>query len=165
MLTRLRNTSIFETEQWLPLAPQDVFDFFSDAFNLELLTPPWLQFRVITPAPIEMQQGTVIDYRLKLRGIPVRWQSQITVWEPPHGFVDEQIRGPYRRWVHHHTFAESEGGTLARDHVDYAVPGGVLVQKLLVERDLRKIFQYRQQKLREVLVEGTTNSDPDMSQS
>ena len=147
-------TSIFETEQWLPLPTQDVFDFFADAFNLELLTPPWLQFRVITPAPIAMQQGTVIDYRLKLRGIPVRWQSQITLWEPPYRFVDEQIKGPYRRWVHHHTFAESDGGTLARDHVDYAVPGGVLVQKLLVERDLRKIFQYRQQKLREVLLKG-----------
>jgi ligand-binding SRPBCC domain-containing protein len=131
-----------------------VFDFFSDAFNLELLTPPWLQFRVITPAPIAMQQGTVIDYRLRLRGIPVRWESQVTVWEPPYRFVDEQLRGPYRRWVHHHTFVESDGGTLARDHVDYAVPGGVLVRKLLVERDLRKIFQYRQQKLREVLLKG-----------
>jgi hypothetical protein len=147
-------TSIFETEQWLPLPTQDVFDFFADAFNLELLTPPWLQFRVITPAPIAMQQGTVIDYRLRLRGIPVRWESQVTVWEPPYRFVDEQLRGPYRRWVHHHTFVESDGGTLARDHVDYAVPGGVLVRKLLVERDLRKIFQYRQQKLREVLLKG-----------
>jgi ligand-binding SRPBCC domain-containing protein len=147
-------TSIFETEQWLPLPTQDVFDFFADAFNLELLTPPWLQFRVITPAPIAMQQGTVIDYRLRLRGIPVRWESQVTVWEPPYRFVDEQLRGPYRRWVHHHTFVESDGGTLARDHVDYAVPGGLLVRKLLVERDLRKIFQYRQQKLREVLLKG-----------
>jgi hypothetical protein len=147
-------TSIFETEQWLPLPTQDVFDFFADAFNLELLTPPWLQFRVITPAPIALQQGTVIDYRLRLRGIPVRWESQVTVWEPPYRFVDEQLRGPYRRWVHHHTFVESDGGTLARDHVDYAVPGGVLVRKLLVERDLRKIFQYRQQKLREVLLKG-----------
>jgi hypothetical protein len=147
-------TSIFETEQWLPLPTQDVFDFFADAFNLELLTPPWLQFRVITPAPIALQQGTVIDYRLRLRGIPVRWESQVTVWEPPYRFVDEQLRGPYRRWVHHHTFVESDGGTLARDHVDYAVPGGLLVRKLLVERDLRKIFQYRQQKLREVLLKG-----------
>ena len=144
-------TSAFETQQWLPLPAQDVFNFFSDAFNLELLTPPWIQFRVITPPPIEMHQGTVIDYRLKLRGIPVRWQSQITVWEPPYRFVDEQLRGPYRKWVHRHTFIESNGGTLARDHVDYAVPGRVLVRKLLVERDLRKIFQYRQQKLREVL--------------
>jgi ligand-binding SRPBCC domain-containing protein len=158
-------TSVFETEQWLPLPPQDVFDFFSDAFNLELLTPTWLQFRVITPAPIKMQQGTVIDYRLKLRGIPVRWQSKITLWEPPHRFVDEQIRGPYRRWVHQHTFVESDGGTVARDHVDYAVPGGVLVRKLLVERDLRKIFEYRQQKFREVLIKSIANSDPDTSQS
>lgn len=145
-------TSIFETEQWLPLPPQDVFDFFSDAFNLEHLTPPWLKFHVLTPAPIQMQAGTVIGYRLKLRGIPVCWQSEITVWEPPHRFVDEQIKGPYRKWVHLHTFEVSDGGTLARDHVDYAVPGGILVRKLLVERDLRKIFEYRKQKLREVLV-------------
>jgi hypothetical protein len=149
-------TSVFETHQWLPQLPRDVFDFFADAFNLELLTPPWLQFNVITPAPIEMRPGTIIDYRLKLRGIPVRWQSKITVWEPPYCFVDEQLKGPYRKWVHQHTFEESDGGTLARDHVDYAVPGGVLVRKLLVERDLRKIFEYRKQKLREVLAGGSS---------
>jgi ligand-binding SRPBCC domain-containing protein len=136
-------TSVFETEQWLPLPPQDVFYFFSDALNLELLTPPWLQFKVLTPSPLELSQGTVIDYQLRLHGIPLRWQSQITVWEPPYRFVDQQLKGPYRWWVHEHTFTEGKGGTLARDRVDYAVPGGWLARKLLVERDLKKIFNYR----------------------
>ena len=146
-------TSVFETEQWFPLRPEEVFSFFSDALNLELITPPWLRFKVLTVSPIEMKEGTVIDYRLRLRGIPLRWQSQITVWEPPHRFVDQQRRGPYRLWVHEHTFVESEGGTLARDRVEYAVPGGALVQKLFVEPELKKIFAYRSRKMREILVD------------
>ena len=93
-------TWVFETEQWLPLSPSQVFPFFSDAFRLELITPPWLRFKVVTQPPIEMKAGAVIDYQLKLRGIPVRWQSEITVWEPSYRFVDEQRRGPYRVWVH-----------------------------------------------------------------
>jgi ligand-binding SRPBCC domain-containing protein len=144
-------TSVFETRQWLPAPPETVFHFFADAFNLERLTPPWLRFQVITPAPIEMAAGAVIDYRLKLHGIPVRWRSEITVWEPPHRFVDRQIQGPYRLWIHQHTFEPAQGGTLAVDRVEYAVPGGWPVRKLLVERDLRKIFEYRKGKLREAL--------------
>ena len=144
-------TSVFEARQWLPSPPEKVFQFFADAYNLERLTPPWLRFQVLTPGPIEMAQGTVINYRLKLHGISVRWQSEITVWEPPHRFVDRQIKGPYRLWVHEHTFVETDGGTLAGDRVEYAVPGGWLVRKLLVERDLRKIFEYRQERLREAL--------------
>src|SRR5918992_3965109 len=144
-------TSVFETEQWFPRRPEEVFSFFSDALNLELITPPWLRFKVLTVTPVEMKEGTVIDYRLRLRGIPLRWQSQITVWEPPHRFVDQQRRGPYRLWVHEHTFVESEGGTLARDRVEYAVPGGALVQKLFVEPELKKIFAYRSRKMREIL--------------
>ena len=143
-------TWVFETEQWIPLSPDQVFPFFADAFKLELITPPWLGFKVLTPPPIEMKAGAVIDYRLRLRGIPVRWQSQSTVWDPPRRFVDEQRRGPYRLWVHEHIFTESDGGTLARDHVEYAVPGGFLVKKLLVERDLKKIFDYRSRKLGEI---------------
>jgi ligand-binding SRPBCC domain-containing protein len=144
-------TSIFETRQWLPAPPEEVFHFFADAFNLERLTPPWLRFQVITPAPIEMAAGAVIDYRLKLHGIPVGWRSEITAWEPPRRFVDRQLKGPYRQWIHQHTFEASDGGTLAVDRVEYAVPGGWLVRKLLVERDLRKIFEYRKGKLREAL--------------
>jgi ligand-binding SRPBCC domain-containing protein len=147
-------TSVFETEQWFPRRPEEVFSFFSDALNLELITPPWLRFKVLTVSPVEMREGTVIDYRLKLRGIPLRWQSQITAWEPPHRFVDQQRRGPYRLWIHEHTFVESNGGTLARDRVEYSVPGGMLVQKLFVEPELKRIFAYRSRKMQEILVDG-----------
>jgi ligand-binding SRPBCC domain-containing protein len=147
-------TSVFETEQWFPRRPEEVFSFFSDALNLELITPPWLRFKVLTVSPVEMKEGTVIDYRLKLRGIPLRWQSQITAWEPPHRFVDQQRRGPYRLWIHEHTFVESNGGTLARDRVEYSVPGGMLVQKLFVEPELKRIFAYRSRKMQEILVDG-----------
>ena len=147
-------SAVFSTEQWFPVLPQQVFAFFADAFNLELITPPWLHFQVLTAPPIEMKVGAVIDYQLRLRGFPVRWQSEITEWDPPHHFVDEQRRGPYRRWHHEHTFVECEGGTRAGDYVEYAVPGGVVLRKLLVARDLKKIFAYRSQRLLEVLGEG-----------
>ena len=116
---------IFElkTSLWLPKPLDDVFPFFADARNLEALTPPWLHFEVLTPAPISMAPGTTIDYRLRLRGLPIRWQSEITAWEPPHRFVDEQRRGPYRLWVHEHRFREQDGQTLAEDHIRYAAPG------------------------------------------
>lgn len=148
-------TWVFEAEQWLPLPPEQVFPFFADAFQLELITPAMLQFKVLTPPPIDMKAGTVIDYRLKLHGVPLRWQSEITLWEPPHRFVDEQRRGPYRLWRHEHTFIDADGGTLARDHVEYAVLGGPLVNKLMVAPDLKKIFDYRKRKLTELLVGGT----------
>ena len=140
-----------ETEQWLPLAREEVFQFFSDAFNLETITPPLLKFRVVTPPPIEMKAGTIIDYRLKLRRIPMPWRSEITRWEPPELFVDEQRRGPYRFWRHLHTFEEWEGGTLARDRVEYSVVGGAVVRNLLVAPDLRRIFAFRQERLWELL--------------
>ena len=144
-------TWLFELEQWLPLSPDRVFRFYADAFKLEEITPPLLQFKVLTPPPIDMKAGTVIDYRLKLRGIPLRWQSQITAWEPPYRFVDQQLKGPYRLWRHEHTFIEDKGGTLAIDRVEYAVHGGILVKKLLVEPDLKRIFGYRKRKLQELL--------------
>lgn len=134
-------------EQWLPGAPEAVFDFYADAFNLELLTPPWLRFRVLTPAPIAMAPGAEIEYRLRLHGVPLGWRSRITAWEPPYRFVDTQIRGPYRRWVHEHTFAARDGGTLARDSVEYDLPGGWLADRLLVRRDLERIFAYRRERL------------------
>ncbi len=147
------NMRIFtlKNEVWLPRPIDEVFDFFSDAHNLEMLTPPLLRFEVLTPAPIRMAVGTLIDYKLRLRGMPVRWQSEITVWEPPHRFVDDQRRGPYSMWTHEHTFAEKDGGTLAKDLVNYAVPGGAIVNKLFVVRDVRKIFAYRTEKLLDAL--------------
>lgn len=131
----------------LPKPIDEVFDFFSDARNLERLTPSWLRFEVLTPAPIEMRPGALIDYRLRLRGIAIRWQSEITVWEPPFRFVDEQRRGPYRQWIHEHRFSESGGNTLAEDHVRYAVPGGVIANRLFVAPDLRRVFAYRVQQM------------------
>lgn len=138
------------TEIWLPAPLEDVFEFFSDAANLEVLTPPWLRFEVLTPTPIEMKPGALIDYRLKIRGIPLRWQSEITEWSPPYRFVDEQRKGPYRRWHHTHTFESVDGGTSVGDIVDYAVPGGALIHKLFVKRDIENIFAYRHKKLLEI---------------
>ena len=136
-----------EASQWLPHPREGVFDFFSDAFQLEALTPPWMHFSVLTPAPIHMGSGVLIDYRLRVHGIPLRWQSCISSWEAPVRFVDVQTRGPYRRWHHQHVFQVVDGGTLCRDIVDYAVYGGSLINALLVRPDLFKIFAYRQSKL------------------
>lgn len=138
------------TKQWLPRPLPEVFAFFADAGNLDALTPGWLRFEILTPRPIAMKVGALIDYRLRLRGLPIRWQSAITDWSPPHRFVDEQRRGPYRLWHHTHTFAEVDGGTAVRDIVRYDVSGGALVNALFVRRDLEKIFTYRQQQLAEL---------------
>lgn len=138
-----------ETRLWLPQPLARVFEFFADAANLERITPPWLRFRILTPQPIAMHAGTRIDYRLRLHGIPVRWQSAITVWDPPRRFVDEQRRGPYRVWIHEHDFVERDGGTEVRDMVRYAVPGGRLIDRLGVRRDVRRIFEYRARSLLE----------------
>lgn len=137
--------------QFLPRPREEVFALFSDAFQLEAITPPWLRFQVLTPAPIAITTGTQIDYRLRLHGLPIRWQSRISVWEPPFRFVDEQMRGPYRRWYHEHTFESLPGGTRCRDVVDYEVPGGRLVNFLFVRPDLRRIFRYRRQRLAKLL--------------
>ena len=135
--------------------PRDrVFAFFGDAGNLDRITPPWMHFEVLTPRPIAMHPGTLIDYRLKVRWLPIRWQSEITVWEPPHRFADVQRRGPYRRWIHEHSFEERNGGTVIRDRVEYAVPGWLLeslVNRWLVAPDLRKIFEYRKTCIAELL--------------
>jgi ligand-binding SRPBCC domain-containing protein len=133
----------FTAEIWLPQPPEVVFPFFGDAANLDAITPPWLDFKVITPPPIVMRAGTLIDYRLRLRGFPLRWRTHISVWEPPFRFVDEQLRGPYRLWVHEHTFVASKGGTLARDYIRYAVPFDWLAHRWLVRPDIERIFAHR----------------------
>ena len=140
-----RLASVFALLQPIDL----VFSFFSDAHNLEKLTPPWLKFRVLTPAPIPIERGTTIDYRLRIHGIPIRWTSQIDVWEPPHRFADRQLRGPYRRWDHEHTFDEADGGTLVGDRVEFEVPGGRLLGQL-ASADVRRIFAYRRKRLSEL---------------
>jgi ligand-binding SRPBCC domain-containing protein len=133
----------FESEIWLPRARDEVFAFFADAANLDAITPPWVRFRTITPGPIEMRAGTLIDHRLRIHGVPIRWQSKITAWEPPARFVDEQVRGPYRVWVHEHLFEERDGGTLVRDRVRYAAPFDFLTDRFLVRPDVERIFRYR----------------------
>jgi len=138
----------FKSEQWLPVTRDELFPFFADAGNLQELTPPWLSFQIVTPRPIAMHVGAQIDYRLKVRGLPLRWRSEITTWEPPRRFVDEQVRGPFRRWIHEHRFEERDGGTLIIDHVRYAVPGGPLINWLLVRHDVARIFAHRTAKLR-----------------
>jgi ligand-binding SRPBCC domain-containing protein len=114
------------------------------------LTPPWLHFEVLTARPIVMATGSVIDYKLRIRGLPVRWQSKITAWEPPLRFVDEQVRGPYSLWVHEHVFRDGNGGTIAEDHIRYSVPGGALFHLLFVRRDVERIFAFRKRKMQEL---------------
>ena len=143
-------TFLFKTQQTLKKPLTEVFDFFSDAHNLAMITPPWLHFEMLTPAPIEMVIGTRIDYRLKLRGIPIRWQSEITEWNPPHFFADKQRRGPYRLWHHIHTCEETEDGVVVGDVVEYAVWGDELVNKFFVRPDIEKIFAYRTEQLDEI---------------
>jgi ligand-binding SRPBCC domain-containing protein len=140
----------FRSQLWLERPRSEVFQFFSDALNLEEITPPWLQFRVVSKLPIQMREGAEIEYRLRVRGIPVGWRSRITSWDPPHRFVDEQVRGPYRVWIHEHRFTESGGGTSCEDSVRYAPLGGTLVNKLFVQRDIQKIFAYRSEQLRKI---------------
>ena len=142
-----------EREQSIHCPLVEIFRFFADASNLERLTPPWLRFRIVDP-PSSIRQGTRINYSLRIHGFPVRWQSTITSWEPPRRFVDEQTRGPYRLWIHEHSFFEKDGGTLVRDHVRYAVFGGGLVNRFMVEPDLARIFDYRRKALMEIW-EGT----------
>jgi ligand-binding SRPBCC domain-containing protein len=128
---------------------EELFPFFADAGNLEAITPPQLHFRILTPQPIAMATGTLIDYRLRLHGAPIRWRTRIAAWEPPHRFVDEQIRGPYRLWHHEHTFEERDGQTVMTDSVDYRSIGGRLVHRLFIARDLESIFAYRMKVLAE----------------
>jgi ligand-binding SRPBCC domain-containing protein len=142
-----------EAELWLPRPREEVFAFFSDAGNLDVLTPPWLHFRILTPRPLPMHAGALLDYRLRWRRLPLRWRTEIAAWDPPGRFIDRQVRGPYRRWVHMHTFEARDGGTLVHDRVEYAVPGWLvepLVYHLVVGPDVRRIFAYRQGKLREL---------------
>lgn len=141
---------VLTAEIWLPRPRAEAFRFFGNAANLEAITPPWVRFEILTPQPIVMAPGTLIDYRLRIHGLPLRWRTEIKVWEPPFRFMDEQLRGPYRLWRHWHTFEEQEGGTLCRDRVEYRVPGGALVNWLFVRHDVARIFRHRQRRLAEL---------------
>jgi ligand-binding SRPBCC domain-containing protein len=147
----------FETETWLPEVKRKVFTFFENAENLQTLTPPWLDFTILTPLPIEMGLSTQIDYKLKLYGIPFLWKTEITLWEPPHSFVDRQIKGPYQSWIHTHTFEELNNGTLMTDRVEYSLFGGFLskvVNIMLVKNNVEKIFAYRKEQILKIFANG-----------
>jgi len=141
----------YQTEMWVDAPIDKVFAFFSDPANLEQITPPWLKFKMLPTERLSIGRGTIIDYRLRLHGIPITWKSEITEWNPPNNFIDVQKKGPYRYWAHTHEFIESGTGTFVRDSVDYKVPGGYLVDRLLVRKDIERIFTYRKSKLRELM--------------
>ncbi len=130
----------------------EVFAFFADAGNLERITPPELNFHILTPQPVVMKQGTRLDYRLALFGVRFGWQTLISTWEPPVLFVDEQIKGPYRQWIHTHRFVENADGTEVFDHVQYQLPLWPMGEIVLpiVRRQVSRIFDYREQVIREV---------------
>jgi ligand-binding SRPBCC domain-containing protein len=133
-------------EQFVARPLDEVFEFFSDARNLEIITPPWLNFQILTPGQIEIVPGTLLDYRLKWHGLPLAWRTKIVGWNPPRSFVDVQLRGPYRLWHHTHTFAAVSGGTHMVDTVNYELPLGFLgslAHELGVRRDLERVFDYR----------------------
>ncbi|MBC8328337.1 MAG: SRPBCC family protein [Planctomycetes bacterium] len=142
-IRRERGGYQLQSRQRLPRPRGEVFAFFSDAANLQELTPRRLRFEVLTPAPIRMERGALIDYRLRVRGLPLRWRSLISDWQPPERFEDTQLRGPYRQWVHLHRFVDEGETTLVEDVVRYRVPGGRLAHAILVRSNLLAIFRYR----------------------
>jgi hypothetical protein len=143
---------VLAREQQVPASLEDVFDFFSRAENLDFLTPPWVFFRIVTPLPIEMHVDRRLQYKIRLAGVPVRWTTRISAWDPPDSFVDQQESGPYALWEHAHAFEATGDGTLMRDHVRYALPLGPLgavAHGLAVRRVLAGIFDYRAARIEE----------------
>lgn len=139
---------IFRAEQFVSRPIEEVFDFYSRAANLEAITPNWLRFRILSVAPTPVQKGTLIQYSLRWRVVPIRWTTEIVEWEPPRKFVDVQLKGPYQLWRHEHCFQAEENGTRITDEVYYLLPfGGLgrLVHSLKVEHDIKAIFEYRRQ--------------------
>jgi ligand-binding SRPBCC domain-containing protein len=153
---------VLTTSMSLPLPREQVFAFFADATNLELITPPELRFRILTPRPIMMREGTLIDYRLRLFGVPLRWRARIARWQPPIGFVDEQLYGPYCAWRHAHRFHDGGGATIVEDVVRYVLPFGPLgdVFHPLVRLQLERIFRFRQSAVRSCLFGGPCGEAP-----
>jgi len=131
-----------------------VFDFFSKAENLNKITPPELSFKIITPLPIKMQKGTLIDYKIKVEGIPMLWRTEISEWNPPYYFIDSQLKGPYVKWVHEHHFESVDNGTKMIDKVTFRSPGWIfepIIHNLIVKNKVEKIFEYREKILKDIV--------------
>ena len=140
---------MLERVQVVPVPVEEAWAFYTSPHNLQAITPPWLFFR-IDESPAELRAGSLLRYRLRLFGVPVRWLTEIRDWDPPHSFVDRQLRGPYRLWEHTHTLTPVDGGTEIRDRVRYQVPGGTLAD-VIVRRWLKSIFDYRARRTSELL--------------
>jgi len=138
------------SEQWLPQDRESLLPFFADIRNLQKLTPPHMDFQVLTPWPFDMHEGLIVDLKVTVRGVALRWRTRITKWDPPRSFADDQLKGPYWRGEHEHRFVPTEGGTAVVDTVLYSPMGGRLVHALFVGRDVRKVFEYRHEKLAEL---------------
>lgn len=137
---------VLASEQFVPRPPDEVFAFFARPENLGEITPPWLGFRILTPSPVPMREGALIDYLIRLGPLPTRWRTLITAYDPPRRFVDEQLAGPYSFWHHTHTFAARDGGTVIGDRIEYLLPLGALgrlAERLVIRRQLRAIFAHR----------------------
>jgi len=150
---------VFEQEQFIPRPLDEVFPFFERPENLEIITPPWVRFQVLTPSPVPMHEGAEITYKLKLHGVPVRWKTRIEAYDPPNLFIDRQVRGPYALWHHTHEFEPTDNGTLMRDTVRYRLPlgpFGYLAHKLFVRRDVEQIFGYRKEAIERQLGEAAS---------
>lgn len=139
-----------ERESVIKAPIEKVFDFFSKAENLNIITPPQLKFDIITPMPITIKEGTIIDYKIKISGLSFKWRTKITDWEPPNRFIDIQTKGPYKMWVHEHTFTADGNNTVMKDKVNYISKGWFLeplIQRFFVRKRVEDIFDYRQKKL------------------
>ena len=134
------------SESMLAVPVDDAFAFFADAWNLERITPPWLEFRIRTRRPLDMREGTTLDYRIRLHGVPIPWRTRIDVWEPGARFVDRQVVGPYHWWRHEHRFEATAGGTRVIDRVEY-MPRVAWLSRRWVQRDVERIFAYRREAL------------------
>jgi len=152
----------FSAGLWIPWERPRVFEFFADARNLQRITPPWVHFQILTAGEIEMKQGALIDYNIRMRGVPMRWRTEIVEWNPPYSFTDVQLRGPYKLWNHRHTFTEKDGGTFMSDEVDYELPLGPLgemAHRLFVRGDVKRIFAFRNEALGRLLAPGRNGGE------
>ena len=151
----------FATEMKISASLEEVFRFFSRAENLERITPPWLRFKILSPLPIKMKAGTIIDYRLSLYKLPVHWQTEISLWDPPNRFIDRQRQGPYKNWIHEHTFIAVDDGCLIRDLVQYELHGAFLsplINRLFVRKDIQRIFAHRTKIIESIFKDSFINS-------